>query len=431
MTNVSCRSLCVALGACLFAMCVSEKVHAQALQPRGNADEHVNLRGDHWAHTIDELDGRVDLEEAGVVEGGAGYVRPRPDIAITTTDAVALQIGATSDFDTVMLVRTPSGRFLFNDDTNDLNPEIMTEAERGTFRVWVGVIAPDREVFSAEVDVVRVTPTGAAQRPAAATEVETGTTITLTEPRTLQVAAGGEHLASEHHRGCAGYTSRRPDVAVRLERAASLSAFLRFGEGVETDTSPILVVRTPSGQVFCTVPEREQVAETHVTTPSETGTFLIWAGTLDPDPRSPRGDLRLTAISAPHTGRRPQRQRTLRRGFRDLEIETESATYDEAHSADGIGDDCIGYIGERANLFVRLPRGLRVDLGFETVNGGDTTLVVRNPDGSFTCNDDGSEGFDPETTIGGEAGEYRIFVGDIMADNEGGHVGALRLSEAR
>lgn len=47
---------------------------------------------------------------------------------------------------------------------------------------------------------------------------------------------------------------------------------------------------------------------------------------------------------------------------------------------------------------------------------GDTTIVVRKPDGSYECNDD-SDGLNPMVTLtNAPAGEYRIWVGTFQDD---------------
>lgn len=85
---------------------------------------------------------------------GTGYVAEQPDFAVdiaSGSDQVALSV--TGEIDTTLLVYTPSGEWLFNDDFDELNPAIRLEnPEAGTYLIWVGkYLSMDGDDETAEV----------------------------------------------------------------------------------------------------------------------------------------------------------------------------------------------------------------------------------------------------------------------------------------
>lgn len=71
---------------------------------------------------------------------GSGYVSENPHFAVNMADGTAqVRISASASLDTTLLVYTPSGEWLFNDDFDGLDPAIILEdAEAGRYLVWVG-----------------------------------------------------------------------------------------------------------------------------------------------------------------------------------------------------------------------------------------------------------------------------------------------------
>jgi hypothetical protein len=77
------------------------------------------------------------------------------------------------------------------------------------------------------------------------------------------------------------------------------------------------------------------------------------------------------------------------------------------------GGGCVGYIAQRptAILHVTAPvAGLSIDVS----SSEDTTLVVRHPDGSYSCNDD-ANGRNPQVQSALAAGDHQVFVGAYSA----------------
>lgn len=81
--------------------------------------------------------GRVDLNDCF---GFEGYTSIVPDVtlqAIETLSAITMSVDANQD--TVLLVQTPSGEYLFDDDSGQgTNPTLTVSSEPGDYRLWIG-----------------------------------------------------------------------------------------------------------------------------------------------------------------------------------------------------------------------------------------------------------------------------------------------------
>lgn len=85
-----------------------------------------------------------------------------------------------------------------------------------------------------------------------------------------------------------------------------------------------------------------------------------------------------------------------------------------AISAHRLAPDCWGYISEQPSLSVIVRS--RGDVRFAAASDTDTTMIVRAPDGSFTCDDDGAGGLNPGVAIENAAsGRYDVWVGTYSA----------------
>ncbi len=71
--------------------------------------------------------------------------------------------------------------------------------------------------------------------------------------------------------------------------------------------------------------------------------------------------------------------------------------------------ECYGFVSAQPDLVVTTDgaSALRIAGQADT----DTTLVVRDADGTFTCNDDSPNGADPEVQVRGDAGPYAVWLG--------------------
>ena len=83
-----------------------------------------------------------------------------------------------------------------------------------------------------------------------------------------------------------------------------------------------------------------------------------------------------------------------------------------------LGEGCVGYIGEAPNVTLTFNGAGALFLSASAA--GDTTMVVRAPDGTHHCNDDSGGDLNPLVSFdAAAAGEYRIFMGTFEQGAEG------------
>lgn len=95
------------------------------------------------SHTL-QAGGGQDLSRCASVPG-YGWITRRPDFTLTFTrnpQRRALEFRVVSACDSVLLVNTATGRWLFDDDSNgNLDPRIrLNNAPEGIYDIWVGKI---------------------------------------------------------------------------------------------------------------------------------------------------------------------------------------------------------------------------------------------------------------------------------------------------
>jgi len=92
----------------------------------------------------------VDITAGGIIDAGTidgacnGFVTAEPTYRLTYAAASwPLILSAVSEADLTIVVRTPDGEFLCNDDTNGANPAVRIEQpDAGAYEIWVGTYAP-------------------------------------------------------------------------------------------------------------------------------------------------------------------------------------------------------------------------------------------------------------------------------------------------
>ena len=83
-----------------------------------------------------------------------------------------------------------------------------------------------------------------------------------------------------------------------------------------------------------------------------------------------------------------------------------------AMSAERLSPFCPGYISEQPSVTVIVRS--RGNVRFAAASDTDTTMVVRGPDGSLSCDDDGASAFNPGIAIDDAApGRYDVWVGSF------------------
>lgn len=86
----------------------------------------------------------------------------------------------------------------------------------------------------------------------------------------------------------------------------------------------------------------------------------------------------------------------------------------------GLGAGCVGWVTATPDVIVHWRERSNADLHFavEAQGDGDTTLIIRAPDGTWHCNDDTS-GLNPEVWVNGPPqGQYDIWVGSYAREQQ-------------
>ena len=194
---------------------------------------------------------------------------------------IPLGVYVESDVDTTLVLQTPAGEYVCNDDFSTMtgrNPGLQFEApETGNYSVWVGTYYSYEAGAAATLSLTESgrlwgSATGRAEGPDIV--LRSGF---LPDPNEVAVTAGGELPAFAFHPSCSGYVAgEAPDYS--FEYHPGRAGLLLFAEG---DVDTTLVVRSPSGDWSCNddfSDETGRSAGVQFDDP-EQGTYDVWVGT--------------------------------------------------------------------------------------------------------------------------------------------------------
>lgn len=86
----------------------------------------------------------------------------------------------------------------------------------------------------------------------------------------------------------------------------------------------------------------------------------------------------------------------------------------------GLGAGCVGWVTATPDVIIHWRQRSNADLRFavEAQGSGDTTLIIRAPDGTWHCNDD-SSGLNPEVWVHGPPrGQYDVWIGSYARQEQ-------------
>ncbi len=258
----------------------------------------------------------------------------------------------------------------------------------------------------------------------------------LPDPHSVEMISGGEIHVGYLGGECTGYAAQQPDFRLQWRGSASELRFL-FVADDGGDTT--LLVNRPDASWLCNDDAGPGTVDPMVVvdTPAQ-GQYDIWVGSygagnfisgtlhiteLAMDPATmDRGGLDFTRD--PYFG-----TVTLRAGFvPDPAVSTIVAG--GSIDVSGIGNGCVGHASTAPDLRLHWSgRSSELRIFFEADDNEDATLVINQPDGSWSCNDDARLGtFDPMVVLPNPAeGQYDIWVG---AYRRGTYIsGTLKVTE--
>jgi hypothetical protein len=86
-----------------------------------------------------------------------------------------------------------------------------------------------------------------------------------------------------------------------------------------------------------------------------------------------------------------------------------------------LGSGCTGFATSAPSFSVNYTSGAFPTLRFYFIGGGDTTMIINSPSGSYFCNDDSFGTVDPTIDFNSpSSGRYDVWIGTFAA---GGSVG--------
>ncbi len=213
---------------------------------------------------------------------------------------------------------------------------------------------------------------------------------------------GSVRGTSEAGSGCAGYTPTGPFVVLRTATPRAVRLWTEGGADV------VLYVRTADGRVICDDDSGDGM-NASLAADLPAGDHPVWVGTFHEDANADvllRIDARrpeetaLDLDAAPALG-------TIRVTGIDHHVREGRTSGDNPATLARPG--CPGHVpnAPHVELDVREPGTARIVARSDE----DLVLLVRRPDGSFACDDDGAGDYDPLVIEALALGRYRVWVG--------------------
>jgi hypothetical protein len=221
----------------------------------------------------------------------AGWISGMPDhIVRLEGEFNHLRIMAAAAADTTLVVQTPSGTYLCDDDSDGRNPMVQGRFQGGQYLVWVGsyqqgVNSQYRLGFS-ELRRIRpsslgTTMTTVTTQPTTGVTVNTGGsnfgTVTLSpgftpDPAVHRGVSGGALNANNMGGMCRGWISQQPDhIMVTQGNFQTLRIMARS----QQDTT--LVIADQSGRVWCD-DDGGEGSNPMIVSALPRGTYRVWVG---------------------------------------------------------------------------------------------------------------------------------------------------------
>lgn len=238
------------------------------------------------------------------------------------------------------------------------------------------------------------------------------------DPFIVEVLAGGANPAAALGPDCAGFIADAPDY--RLHLTAGDVLFI----SVVSDEDTTLVVNDPSGGWHCDDDSYELNPAIVFEAPLD-GQYDIWIGAFSGG--EPAATLYISEIgtgpeylaflaaNAPTDPPNVDAEPALgifeiAAGFTPDPLVIDAVSGGPLNAA-GTGTGCVGFIAEVADVGIQYTAG-EIPLYFGVTSDGDTTLVIRDPEGNWHCDDDSGGNLNPYLGIQNPvSGLYLVWIG--------------------
>jgi len=221
-------------------------------------------------------------------------------------------------------------------------------------------------------------------------------------PAPVSLAITGEHRVSDFASGCHGYVESQPVVTVRNLAAREVRVW------TEGSTDFVLLVHSEDGRVYCDDDSGEGM-NARLTLDLPAGDHNVWVGTFGNGAHANATlhvDGQTLDGAGLHLDGEPSLQTVRVAGVDRHVIDGPTSGDVPARLAQ---EGCLGFV----------PRQPQVDLDVRALGEAqivaraeeDLVLLVRRPDGTFICDDDGAGNLDPRLVENLQLGHYQVWVG--------------------
>jgi len=237
------------------------------------------------------------------------------------------------------------------------------------------------------------------------------------DPHNSTVSAGGNYDASQIGETCRGYVDTRASFTLRY-RAGELPLYI----GAISDADTTIAVRAPDGSWHC---DDDSAGNLNPVVSFETprnGRYQIWVGRFGVQDEQASAIVHISEVAGPPSpeptpGEMPDY--TLEPAFGGIELaagfmpdpHTVAIAAGGNQHASAI-EGCTGWIASAPDYRVNWTAGSgELPLTFHVVSEADTTLVINDAEGNWSCNDD-ADGLNPVISFANApSGQYDVWVG--------------------
>jgi hypothetical protein len=223
---------------------------------------------DPWERVV-RVTGVIDLSNLS----GSGRISVEPTLNLHfTAGTLPLIIRAESTDDFVLLVNKPNGEWVYNDDTNGLNPEIVIEnPATGLYNIWVGTQAT--ETSSGTLFITEVASNSGPNPFTDPTYGRVSLRAGFTpDPWTRDILAGGSIDLSNF--GYSGFVATAPDLVLNYTPSSNFSLIMKG----ESSDDTVMLIFAPDGQWYYNDDTNGLNPQITFESP-QAGEYRIWIGT--------------------------------------------------------------------------------------------------------------------------------------------------------
>jgi hypothetical protein len=243
---------------------------------------------------------------------------------------------------------------------------------------------------------------------------------------------------------CAGYVPAQPDVVLNWSEDPSVDTLRLF---ILSTGDPVMTVVTPAGDVLCNDDYTPLVEDSYLEIPNpESGRYAIFVGSFEDAAITP-GFLVVTShdlspatldlsmimprVADPSLARQSLPAESMLvdatpQASADTTLSADNTPYTADIVAGGdlpafdveLGNElCTGFITPEPTVAFSWT-GDDGTLGVMVEADEDTTLIVRDAEGTYYCNDDagGADNLNPALNLTAASGDYQVWVGSFDPD---------------